>query len=284
MFGERYPTDVRVVCVGAKIDDILAAPSDKQWMDYSVELCGGTHLTTTKEAGSFMVVSEEPVSGGTRRIVAFTGPAAEASRVEASSLQSELEAALDMEDSPALTKECARLSGKLDRLSSRIGYLTKIELRGLLEKLNEKDKSWKSTQRKQRQKLAEKHFTELAESLAADAPFAVTRLDIGLESKAFNDGFKKFSKLRKKTAILAVSNATPKVLVMASVPKKCAAADAGLSAIEWTQELYTLIDGSGGGSPAKAQAMGASASKLKDVIETAQRFASEKLGASASAK
>jgi alanyl-tRNA synthetase len=57
LFGEKYPDPVRMVSMG----------------QFSKELCGGTHLTNTKEVGQFEIVSEEGVSAGTRRIVALTG-------------------------------------------------------------------------------------------------------------------------------------------------------------------------------------------------------------------
>jgi alanyl-tRNA synthetase len=68
MFGEKYGDEVRVLSMGGKL------PGDNH--DFSVELCGGTHVASTGDIGIFKIIDQGAVAAGVRRIEALTGQAA----------------------------------------------------------------------------------------------------------------------------------------------------------------------------------------------------------------
>ena len=68
LFGERYPENVRVISF---------TNENKNSSLSSVELCGGTHVKSTGQIGTFKIVSDHSVSSGVKRIEAITGESAE---------------------------------------------------------------------------------------------------------------------------------------------------------------------------------------------------------------
>ena len=82
LFGEKYGDEVRVVSMGE--DDHR----------FSIELCGGTHVTRTGDIGFFKIINETAVASGIRRIEAMVGSAAESWVLEQSLLIDKLSLSL----------------------------------------------------------------------------------------------------------------------------------------------------------------------------------------------
>ncbi len=72
LFGEKYGDEVRVVSMGTQDGSGKGQGGDT----YSLELCGGTHVSRTGDIGAFVVLGDSASSAGVRRIEALTGQAA----------------------------------------------------------------------------------------------------------------------------------------------------------------------------------------------------------------
>ncbi|WP_084473942.1 alanine--tRNA ligase, partial [Deinococcus pimensis] len=115
LFGEKYGDTVRVVSVegGVPFQDHVVT---------SRELCGGAHVKRTGEIGSFVIVSEEGLAAGVRRVEALAGEAATAYVREQLTTLSDL--ALTLNTNPAgLAERLAGLQGQLRDLNAQVTTL-----------------------------------------------------------------------------------------------------------------------------------------------------------------
>ena len=116
LFGEKYGDEVRVVTLGSKNDN-----------PYSIELCGGTHVKDVTEISKFLIINEESVSSGVRRIEALTSKKVDEYLLLRSKEKEKLEIQQN-ENINNLEKQIKDLSGQINfQDSNKAVYIKKLE-------------------------------------------------------------------------------------------------------------------------------------------------------------
>ena len=119
LFGEKYGKNVRVVII------------DNQ---YSIELCGGTHVSCTSEIGTFKVISESSISSGIRRIEALTSVEAENYIINESNEIKELKSILKAGDVLSAVNSLLSKNKKLEKKVLGFSKIKKNNLKDDLKK------------------------------------------------------------------------------------------------------------------------------------------------------
>jgi alanyl-tRNA synthetase len=269
VFGEKYPPKVRVVSIGAPVTELLRDPGRKDWYDFSVEFCGGTHLTRTGEAGKLVLVGEEAVAKGVRRVTAVAGERAERALEEGKSLLSSLQSlaqktaeVLEKELPPIIEETAAKVLSLKDRASAR----------ELIAQLQKKSKEHHKEQSRQ----AMGQIVEVAREIAEQQSGPIIVASVGdADADALRTAMDVIHGNRPAAALLLGAAAGGKVSFVARVPEELI--KLGLKAGEWVKSAATVAGGGGGGRPDMAQAGGKDPSKLDEALEAARAFASGKL-------
>jgi alanyl-tRNA synthetase len=272
VFGERYPDPVRVVSIGAALPEMLAAPQDPRWAQRSIEFCGGTHVASTGEIGRFVLLSEQALAAGVRRIFALTGVAAHAAIAGAAALEERIEAGLRL-DGEALAAEAADIAHAFESLP--IAAIDRIRLQQRLEALRERVKE----ARKRSSATLREGALAAARELLVECPGAIVVGGVGEGDRdALMAAIDLVRGNRPEAAALlaAIDPEGGKVSIAAIVPAALIAK--GLKAGEWVREVAKAVDGSGGGKPDSAQAGGKDPAKLPEAFVAAWAFAGSKLG------
>lgn len=281
MFDEHYPDPVRVVSVGIPVDELLKDPEGSLGIETSVEFCGGSHLHKTGHIGEYVIVSEEGIAKGIRRIVALTGPEAIKAINKLSVLENEVNNIAsyikeqgDNVNQKDIVKKIVDLTNDISH--AQISYWKKDELRNMLKNLK------KQLDDKDRAAKAEtiNKVTEKAKELCLkekDSKVIVAELKAYGNTKALDGALKQVKQLCPNTAAIffSVDDDNNKIFCLAAVPKN--AIERGLLASEWVQSIVTLINGKGGGKAESAQASGSNPSCLNEAMKIAREFAISKL-------
>ena len=222
-FGEKYGDVVRVVSMG----------------DYSVEFCGGTHLTNTAQCGLFKILSEGGVAAGVRRIEAVTG------------------------------------YGVLEYMKSNDALIGRTAAALKTNLLHEIDKKAESTvaDLKELQKSVDGFKSKLAAAKAQDIMAGVKHIgDIDVLVAQLDgtaaDGLKtvadNFKERTECGVVVLASNTDGKITFVAMATK--AAVSKGVHAGNIIKNITAVAGGRGGGKPDMAQGGGTDASKIDDAL------------------
>ncbi len=223
LFGEKYGDRVRVLTMGE---------------GFSVELCGGTHVSRTGDIGLMRIISESGVAAGVRRIEAVTGANALA------------------------------LFDNLDQLVDSATRTLKTNRDNLIEKIEQ----LASQNRKLEKDLAQLK-TQLATSGGGDVlsqavdiqGIKVLSLNLdGADSKSLRDSVDQFkNKLGKAVVLLAAVEDTNKVALVAGVTQNITDQ---IKAGDLMRHVAEQIGGKGGGRPDMAQGGGTDVAALQNAL------------------
>jgi len=225
LFGEKYGDQVRVVIMDS---------------EYSVELCGGTHVGYTGELGCFRLISEAAVAAGVRRVEAVTGAAAELY------IQEQLQ---QLDAARALMKNPKQLTAAI-------------------EQLQQESSDW----RKKAEQLESRILAEKGKELlqTAEVVQGVSFIGTTIETDSA-EALKKlcYDLVAKQNLLLSVL--TAEINGKASVAigiSEALAAEKGFDAGVMIKTIVApLIKGGGGGQKTLATAGGQDPSSLKEVIQ-----------------
>jgi alanyl-tRNA synthetase len=266
VFGEKYPPMVRVVSVGVPVADLLADPANPKWRQYSIEFCGGTHTTSTKEIHMFYIMTEESVSKGVRRISAVTGSIAG----EAFMAYENIDVILS---SPVKDDEISEtISALQDALQFRVvPLLAKRRAQKAIAELQSRQRAIEKASKAQSGGTAVDVIKAAGELLAKAQTIAGGKLIVGKIDGVTDDQLRSaVDSLKKKAsshAILLGTADEQKVTFVAAVSDDLIAK--GLKAGDWIKQVAAIAGGGGGGRPQMAQGSGKDPSKLADALKVA---------------
>jgi len=266
VFGEQYPDPVRVVSIGATVNDLLENPTKKEWYDCSVEFCGGTHLPSCAAAGQFVIVHEQSLASGVRRILALTGVAAEAAFGAGETMLERISKASSL-SGHALLQEFDELSQLVDELT--LSQPDRHAAKHALISLHEKAKSARKQAASSRKDDVLAQAQEIAEG---DEVIVVAAIDGG-DKDTLLSALDAIRSRREGGAVMLFTAHVDdgKVTIVAGVDKQLV--EKGLKAGDWVREAAKVCRGCGGGRPDTAQAGGKDPEKIPDAMIAARQFA-----------
>ena len=232
LFGEKYGDFVRVITMG----------------DYSIELCGGTHVARTGDIGFFKIISEGGIAAGIRRVEAITGLAALAWAQNQESLMKNI---------------IAEVKAQTEK-----DVLAKIQANAANAKALEKELA------KAKAELAVHAGAKLLDNAKDLGAAKLVAAQIEADAAALREIVTDLTGKSDNAVILLAAVNDGKVSLCAGVSK---ALTGKVKAGDLVKFAAEQVGGKGGGRPDLAQAGGTDAAKLPEMLGSVEGWVKEKL-------
>ena len=233
LFGEKYEDEVRVLNIG----------------EHSVELCGGTHVSSTGDIGVFKITSEGGVASGVRRIEAVTGQAA-MQWIDA--------------NQQALDDVASMLRSPRDQAAAKV------------EQLLRRNKELEKELAAAKQQLLTGGSSSMSDDVTEIDGIKVlaSRMD-GADAKTLRDAVDRFKDKLQSAVVVLGSVENGKVRLAAGVTKNNTDR---IRAGDVIKPVAEQVGGKGGGRPDFAQAGGSNPDRLDAALASVPGWVSEQLG------
>jgi alanyl-tRNA synthetase len=232
-FGDRYGDVVRVVAMSDP-----SGPNPEGLNPFSLEVCGGTHVTATGQVGTLFVLGEASIGGGMRRIEAVTGRAAEQLFVD----------------------QAAKLEALSRKLQTPVADL-EVRLDSFIQDNEELKRRLAALERAALRAEAEEMLNRVMEVDGAKVVAGRTSATSADAMREMGDFLK--AKLSSAVVVLAAVVEGKPLLVAMVTPDLVAK---GLHAGNIARDAARVMGGGGGGRPDIAQAGGREAGKLDQAL------------------
>ncbi|KAL2988701.1 hypothetical protein AAZX31_11G100400 [Glycine max] len=275
VFGEVYPDPVRVVSIGQKVEDLLADPKNEKWLSISSELCGGTHISNTREAKAFALLSEEGIAKGIRRITAVTTDRAYDAMKVADEFEQQVDDAAKLVGT-LLEEKVSSLKSNIETLS--IPAAKKADIKIKIVRLQDQVRKAQKQVAEENKRKAVMITAEKAELAASNGKtFCISLVDVGLDVAAVREAVTKVMDQKGLSVmVFSTDESTNKAVVCAGVPEK--GGKGNLDVADWLSNALGPLKGRcGKGKGGLATGQGTEASHVNEAIDLAEKFASMKL-------
>ena len=233
LFGEKYGDEVRVVNMGG----------------YSIEFCGGTHVSNTADIKAFKIISETGVAAGVRRIEALTGD--------------------------NVLEYYANVEHTLNE-AAKVAKTEPTKLADRIQALLDEVKVLNAENAKLKDQIAKSEVADVMKDAVEVASFKVLPVavkDVDMNAlRTLSDDLKE--KIASGIVIIASENAGKVNLIVTATED---AVKAGAHAGKIIKEAAACVGGGGGGRPNMAQAGGKNPAGIPDAIAKAVELAKAQL-------